>query len=102
MSYTLPPKQALDLRFYCHDLRAKITIREWFRIVLLKLWEEGESFSGKRPFGNSDWEGVFEVVLIRHGCVEGNITLIDGDTEEVTDIDSEAYYEFVQDMIKEL
>lgn len=32
------------------------TIREYLMRLLLTLWQEGESFSGKRPFGNSGWE----------------------------------------------
>ena len=38
-----------------NDAGAK-TIREYLIKLLKELWSEGESFSGKRPFGNSGWE----------------------------------------------
>jgi hypothetical protein len=31
-------------------------VREYLKALLTELWREGESFSGKRPFGNSGWE----------------------------------------------
>lgn len=40
-----------------------------FLIALLeKLWDEGEAFSGKRPFGNSGWE--YDLRLAVSGIVE--------------------------------
>jgi hypothetical protein len=45
---------ALELRFDS-DAGDNITIRDYLRILLETLWEEGEGFSGKRPFGNSGW-----------------------------------------------
>lgn len=32
------------------------TIGDYVKKLLLTLWREGESFSGKHPFGNSGWE----------------------------------------------
>jgi hypothetical protein len=46
-------QEALNVKFES-DL-GKITIRKWFENLLLTLWDEQERFSGKRPFGNSDW-----------------------------------------------
>jgi hypothetical protein len=37
------------------------------------VWDEGESFSGKRPFGNSDWEYDLYVPLIQAGFIEGKL-----------------------------
>lgn len=31
-------------------------VKEYLKNLLITLWKEGEGFSGKRPFGNSDWE----------------------------------------------
>jgi hypothetical protein len=46
--------QILDLELPQNDAGAK-TIREYLCRLLLKLWQEDEGFSGKRPFGNSGW-----------------------------------------------
>lgn len=32
------------------------TVREYLVQLLALLWEEEGEFSGKRPFGNSDWQ----------------------------------------------
>jgi hypothetical protein len=32
------------------------TVKEYLVELLAHLWDEGEGFSGKRPFGNSGWE----------------------------------------------
>jgi hypothetical protein len=46
---------ALAVRFDS-DAGDQITVRDYFRLLLETLWDEGEGFSGKRPFGNSGWE----------------------------------------------
>jgi len=48
-------KQALELRFDS-DAGDNLTIRDYFYTLLTAVWNEGESFSGKRPFGNGGWE----------------------------------------------
>jgi len=32
------------------------TVKGYLKALLSTLWDEGEGFSGKRPFGNSGWE----------------------------------------------
>lgn len=55
------------------DAGGDMTVREYLCALLSTLWNEGEGFSGKRPFGNSGWEfGIFKV-LIREGAVEGSL-----------------------------
>lgn len=49
------------------------TIREWLRELLLTLWREGESFSGKRPFGNSGWEYDAYRSLVEAGVISGKL-----------------------------
>lgn len=53
-------------------------LRDYFKVLLLTLWEEGEGFSGKRPFGNSGWEWDIYHCLISIGAVAGTVEL-DGD-----------------------
>ena len=39
------------------------TWREWFKDLILTLLEEGDTFSGKRPNCNSDWQDEFAAAL---------------------------------------
>jgi len=47
------------------------TVGEYLSLLLSTLWLQGESFSGKRPFGNSGWHYDVYLALIRAGIVEG-------------------------------
>jgi hypothetical protein len=64
--------EILALPIGVNDCDAK-TIGEYLGKLLSTLWEEAEGFSGKRPFGNSGWQGPVEVALVRGGVVRGNI-----------------------------
>ena len=60
------------------------TLRDFFKELSLMVWNEGEGFSGKRPWGNSGWEyQVFEA-LIKGGHVPGKLDS-DGYIEECDD-----------------
>jgi hypothetical protein len=54
-----------------NDANAK-TIRDYLGTLLLTLWIEGQGFSGKRPFGNSDWEHEVYTALAEAGYIEGS------------------------------
>jgi hypothetical protein len=60
------------------------TIGEYLAKLLLVLWAEKDTFSGKRPFGNSDWTGEIEVALIAAGMVQGSLDE-DGYLDDVDD-----------------
>lgn len=45
------------------------TIKKYLMYLLLRLWEEEEGFSGKRPFGNSGWK-----LEIYDALYPGNLT----------------------------
>lgn len=47
------------------------TIRGYLVALLRNLWDEGEGFSGKRPFGNSGWEWDLYAALVRAGFIAG-------------------------------
>jgi hypothetical protein len=66
-------KEILELRFYSNDLDVEITIKDFFKELLKKLFEDRDCFSGKRPFGNSDWDGDLCVCLIENKIVNGEI-----------------------------
>jgi len=63
----------LDIKFHCGDLHGVVTIRQYLFNLLRTLWDEGESFSGKRPFGNRGWEYDLYKPLIVAGVIEGEI-----------------------------
>jgi hypothetical protein len=80
---------ALETRFDC-DIGDDITIRDYLRTLLMTLWEEGEGFSGKRPFGNSGWKYDLYAPLIKGGFVAGELDE-DGCIQELDDTIAYAY-----------
>lgn len=63
---------ALEVRFDS-DAGENKSIRDYFFTLLDTLWEEGEGFSGKQPFGNSGWEYDLYKPLIQHGFISGSL-----------------------------
>lgn len=60
------------------------TIRYYLIKLLSALWEQGEGFSAKRPFGGSGWVLDIGRALIKAGYVDGKLD-DDGYVEEVND-----------------
>jgi hypothetical protein len=60
----------LDLPMGPNDANAA-TIRDYMKALLRKIVRQGESFSGKRPFGNSGWESDLFIPLVAAGLVPG-------------------------------
>lgn len=67
---TVTVQQVLDCPMGENDADAE-TIREYFVALLMTLWIEGQGFSGKRPFGNSDWEHEVYDALAEASYIEG-------------------------------
>lgn len=67
----MTPQQILELPMPDNDAKAA-TIRDYFVSVAAKVWKDGEAFSGKRPFGNSDWQADVYTALISEGVIEGD------------------------------
>ena len=63
---------ALDTKFESMDL-GNITARGYLKRLLSDLLTQGESFSGKRPFGNSGWEHDLAKPLIMADAIKGSI-----------------------------
>ena len=63
---------ALEVRFNS-DAGDDLTVRDYLRTLLMTLWEEGEGFSGKRPFGDSGWEYDLYKPLIAGGFIPGEL-----------------------------
>lgn len=64
-------QEILDYPFTFEE--EKTTLRQLFRDLLLKLWEETDGFNGKRPFGNSGWYLDMIEPLILTGAISGTI-----------------------------
>jgi hypothetical protein len=62
------PEQVLATPMGPNDANAP-TVREYLVELLAMLWEQGEGFSGKRPFGNSGWEYEVYDALVAQGYV---------------------------------
>ena len=61
-------KDCLKLPMQENDAGAK-TIGEYIKKLLLKLWDEKEEFSVKRPFGNSGWDYELYYALANEGVI---------------------------------
>lgn len=80
---------ALELRFDS-DAGDQLTIRDYFFQLLRTLWGEVESFSGKRPFGNSGWTWDIYNPLVAAGYLEGTLDG-DGYIEDFDEIAADAF-----------
>lgn len=49
------------------------TVRGYLLALLAKLWTEVDDFSGKKPFGSSDWQCDIYVPLIKAGLIPGSL-----------------------------
>ena len=74
------------------------TIGQYLGMLLLAVWQEGESFSGKRPFGNSGWEYDVYTGLIRGGLIKGSFD----ENGYIDDVDTKAADKLISDHIKQL
>lgn len=97
------PAEALDIRFVDPDSGDDMTIRAYFKRQLATLWEEGESFSGKRPFGNSGWEGYLEEPLVLYGFIGGEVThgIYNEETRQYEALTAEEYAALYPEVIEE-
>lgn len=55
------------------DFRGVATVKEMLQELLIKVWDEEEGFSGKRPFGNSGWKYDVAAALISQGYLPGEL-----------------------------
>lgn len=62
----------LEYRMFVADMGRNASLREYLHALLSTLWNEGEGFNGKRPFGNSGWEYDIYKFLVGAGAVCGS------------------------------
>lgn len=60
------------------------TVREYLIELLATVWRQEESFSGKRPFGNSGWQWDLYSALAMAGLVDGQLDEY-GQYEDIND-----------------
>lgn len=48
------------------------TVRDYLISLLSELWWQAEGFSGKRPWGNSDWQWTLYASLVEEGLADGS------------------------------
>lgn len=89
--------EALDLRFDPEGWK-QITIRDYLCKLLVQVWSDGESFSGKRPFGYSGWERSIYKPLVMNGFIEGTYDE-EYDETSITG-DESAAHDYVNRMIR--
>jgi hypothetical protein len=65
-------EQVLALPMESNDSGAD-TVRGYLVALLRELWQHGEGFSGKRPFGNSGWDWDLMPPLIKAGYITGTL-----------------------------
>jgi hypothetical protein len=65
-------RQLLALRLGENDAEA-VTFRDYLLKLLAAVWREEESFSGKRPFGNSGWKEELFRPAVAAGLVPGEL-----------------------------
>lgn len=68
----MTPAEILALPMDENDSGAT-TIRGYLKALLRELWNKGEGFGGKRPFGNSGWQHDLYAALVKGGAVEGTL-----------------------------
>jgi len=66
----IEPRIILDTPMDPNDSGAT-TIRGYLIALLAEVWEHGEGFSGKRPFGNSGWHWDLHGALVKAGHITG-------------------------------
>lgn len=76
------------------------TVRGYLKTLLAALWDEGEGFSGKRPFGNSGWEYDLMKALVKAGAVTG--TMSDDEYDELLDFDEDGARKAIASAIEAL
>lgn len=80
----MKPEEVLELPMG-NDSTSADTIKEYLILLLATLWDVGESFSGKKPFGDSGWEYELYEALANAGLIDA-VRDEDGYFESVDDV----------------
>lgn len=94
-----PAQDDLPHRILHLETSSGITVGQFFGKLLSTLWEENEGFSGKRPFGDSDWQYEVYEAMAKAGIVEMTFDE-DGYVDEFTYEEEELADQLIQQAIK--
>jgi hypothetical protein len=75
-----------------------VSIKSYFIMLLETLWKEGEGFSGKRPFGNSDWTYDLYAPLANAGLIDAEFD----ENDYPRNMDTDKGYDLILKAIKSL
>lgn len=78
------------------------TVKDYLVALLDRVWDEGEEFSGKRPFGSSGWHRDFDIPLIRAGFVTGALEEDEEGMVDVIEVDAAQVNKLIGRAIKAL
>lgn len=90
-------REVLDLALPDND-SGEATVRGYLIKLLTMVWDDGEGFNGKRPFGNSGWQGDFDKAFIEAGWVTGKLD----EDGWVDDVDDQAVNALIHSAIRVL
>lgn len=90
--------QLLHLPLGDNDAQAA-TVGEYLGLLLSTLWLQADGFSAKRPFGNSDWQYVVYMAMVKAGLATGVVYEEDG-FEYLDEIDEIAADEIILQAIR--
>lgn len=99
MEITNEMRSALDVRFDS-DAGDNLSVREYLRELLLTLWREQSSFSGKRPFGNSGWKYDLFIPLGKAGYIKAKKIEYDDGSFDYEILDEDDAHAFVEGLIR--
>lgn len=91
-------RQVLDLPMPDGNDADAATIRDYLIKLLTLAWQEADNFSGKKPFGSSDWEADLQLPLLKAGLIGGSLD----EFGYIDDLDVEAADRLILAAIAEL
>lgn len=92
------PQQVLNLELAPDNDSGTTTVRGYLTALLSLLWEHDEGFSGKKPFGSSDWQDDLYIPMMRAGFITGEL----GKDGDVREMDTRTGDRLIQAAIKHL
>jgi hypothetical protein len=78
------------------------TVKDYLKKLLTELWNKGEGFSGKRPFGNSGWECELYHTLVINKAISGKYTTDQDGYVDVSECDEKAANRLIFEAIASL
>lgn len=75
------------------------TVGGYLQKLLWRVWEDGEGFSGKRPFGNSGWNWDLAKPMLEIKLLRGRYYIDEDGFMHIEYIDEKQYTAIIRDLI---